>query len=400
MAKNTHKQIITSLLTALLLLMALSISFVGFAANESGSCGSGLTWAYNDATKTLTINGNGAMNDYNYHTNPWWTHGWEITKIVFEEGITKIGAYAFYECTAFTKVEIPSSVEIIGEAAFASCTSLVSVDLKNGLKSIGNAAFQSCTVLNRIEIPDSVQSIGTYAFSSCYALTKAIIGNGVQSISQNAFYYCSNLTDVSFGKSVVSIGSYAFCSCPLTDIVLGESTETIGTYAFSYCNLNTVTLPRTLESVGVGAFSSQSNSSREITHVYYYGTEADWNKVIVGNENEPLLSAQWHYIDPTPHTHSYTSAVTKAATCNATGIRTFTCSCGDSYTEEIAIDANNHAAPDNNGNCTRCGKHIKDVEPTTQKPTDSEHEKQEEKLNFFERLIKWIRDFFARLFGR
>ena len=36
------------------------------------------------------------------------------------------------------------------------------------------------------------------------------------------------------------------------------------------------------------------------------------------------------------HKHSYSSAVTKAATCAANGVKTFTCSCGDSYTEKIA----------------------------------------------------------------
>lgn len=39
------------------------------------------------------------------------------------------------------------------------------------------------------------------------------------------------------------------------------------------------------------------------------------------------------------HTHNYTSKVTKAATCDETGIRTYTCPCGDSYTEVIpALD--------------------------------------------------------------
>lgn len=39
--------------------------------------------------------------------------------------------------------------------------------------------------------------------------------------------------------------------------------------------------------------------------------------------------------DPTepPHTHSYTSKVTKAATCTENGVTTYTCSCGDSYTK-------------------------------------------------------------------
>lgn len=35
------------------------------------------------------------------------------------------------------------------------------------------------------------------------------------------------------------------------------------------------------------------------------------------------------------HVHSYTEAVTKTAGCTETGIKTFTCSCGDAYTEDI-----------------------------------------------------------------
>ena len=37
-----------------------------------------------------------------------------------------------------------------------------------------------------------------------------------------------------------------------------------------------------------------------------------------------------------PHTHSYTSNVTAAASCDKDGVKTFTCSCCDSYTEKIA----------------------------------------------------------------
>ena len=44
----------------------------------------------------------------------------------------------------------------------------------------------------------------------------------------------------------------------------------------------------------------------------------------------------------TAHAHRYTSSVTKEATCTAKGIKTFTCSCGNSYTEEIAIKAHNY----------------------------------------------------------
>ena len=36
-----------------------------------------------------------------------------------------------------------------------------------------------------------------------------------------------------------------------------------------------------------------------------------------------------------PHTHSYTAKVTTDATCTADGVKTFTCTCGDTYTESI-----------------------------------------------------------------
>lgn len=36
------------------------------------------------------------------------------------------------------------------------------------------------------------------------------------------------------------------------------------------------------------------------------------------------------------HTHSYSSSVTKSPTCTGTGVRTYKCTCGDSYTETIA----------------------------------------------------------------
>lgn len=71
--------------------------------------------------------------------------------------------------------------------------------------------------------------------------------------------------------------------------------------------------------------------------------------------------------ETTVHTHSYSSKVTKEATCTDNGIKTYTCSCGDTYTENIA--KTNHTSSDwiitkeatcsANGtkvrNCTACG---------------------------------------------
>ena len=52
------------------------------------------------------------------------------------------------------------------------------------------------------------------------------------------------------------------------------------------------------------------------------------------------------------HTHSYTSTVTKASTCVSEGVMTFTCSCGDSYTETIGKTAHSFGSYTYNNDAT------------------------------------------------
>lgn len=56
-----------------------------------------------------------------------------------------------------------------------------------------------------------------------------------------------------------------------------------------------------------------------------------------------------------PHEHSYTSEVTKAATCTEAGTKTFTCSCGDTYTEDIEATGHTYGS---NGKCAICGQNL------------------------------------------
>ena len=100
------------------------------------------------------------------------------------------------------------------------------------------------------------------------------------------------------------------------------------------------------------------------------------------------------------HAHTYISNITRPSTCVETGVITYTCTCGDSYARNIPVDPNAHAAPNENGDCPRCGKHIKDVEKPADGVNDSPtNEKPAEKLNFFQRIIQWFRNLFAKLFG-
>ena len=59
---------------------------------------------------------------------------------------------------------------------------------------------------------------------------------------------------------------------------------------------------------------------------------------------------------PESHKHSYSSKVTTAATCTADGVKTFTCSCGDSYTESIPATGHSYSVTSETaGTCSTAG---------------------------------------------
>ena len=65
------------------------------------------------------------------------------------------------------------------------------------------------------------------------------------------------------------------------------------------------------------------------------------------------------------HKHNYVTTITKEPTCTETGEKTFTCDCGDSYTEEIPAKGHNFE----NGECTDCGE--KEADPYETAPANA-----------------------------
>ena len=108
---------------AFILLLLISVY-----AKKSGTCGTGCQWTLDDEG-TLTINGNGEMDDCkSVNSAPWYSSRDSIKKVVIEE-ITYIGHYAFYECTSLTAITIPEQVTSIGRSAFSGCTSLTAINV-------------------------------------------------------------------------------------------------------------------------------------------------------------------------------------------------------------------------------------------------------------------------------
>ena len=82
-----------------------------------GSCGENATWKYDEKTKTLTVNGTGAV-AANTDDEPAFYLRYEIARVVVEDGITSIGDRAF-ETVGDDEIVItlPKSVETIGRNA-------------------------------------------------------------------------------------------------------------------------------------------------------------------------------------------------------------------------------------------------------------------------------------------
>ena len=213
--------------------------------DDSGSCGSDVTYTFTASTGELKISGSGAMTSYSSSSAPWYSYRSSIKSVTIGNSVNSIGDFAFEGCSGLNSITIPDSVNSIGDSAFSGCSGLNSITIPDSVNYIGSYAFSLCSGLTSITIPDSVNSIGDFAFLSCSGLTGQLtIPDSVTKIGSYAFSRCSGLTSITIPDSVNSFGDSAFLSCSgLTgQLTIPDSVNYIGSYAFSLCSgLNSVT---------------------------------------------------------------------------------------------------------------------------------------------------------------
>lgn len=290
-----------------------------------GAEGSNLTWALTD--NTLTISGTGAMKDYGYSGRrevPWYNQKNTITKVVFGDGVTHIGSFAFYQHTALTSFEMAGSVVSFGQGAFQGCSALTTipklhanfqdfstevfvdakistyeVDEANPYYTVKDGILYSEDETTLINCPpgkaaafnqnwlDGVTAIAPYAFRTCKSLTGSlVIPAHITSIGRQAFQNCSGLTgDLTVPNTVTDLdGYYAFAGLSgmtgtltlgsnITEIAGGMFNgggftcmewqgvvTSVGDYAFTNCKFTNFVLPASVMTVGAYAFSGCSSN--------------------------------------------------------------------------------------------------------------------------------------------
>ena len=243
-----------------------------------GTCGSNLTWLYEDDKKTLTIEGAGNMDNYYGKQAPWDDFKNSIQHVVIKTGVTSIGNYAFRGCKNMISISIPNEVALIGQNAFEECASLKSIILPDGINSIRQSTFYHCSNLESVQLPSNLNTIESSAFWGCSSLSTLTIPNSVNRIGSSVFEYsgissiiipsevtsienrlfkdCKNLKELDIPENVISIGSNAFYGSGITSITIGSGVTSIGLAAFGDClNLEKViALPHTPPSMKKGAF--------------------------------------------------------------------------------------------------------------------------------------------------
>ena len=300
----------------------------------SGTCGAKLTWALS-TDGTLTISGTGAMNNYTSSSGtPWEARKSTIKKVVVNSGATTIGDCAFSGCSNMTAISLPEGIKSIGSNALANCSNLKSLVLPNGLTSIGADAFYNCDRLTGITLPDTLESIGYEAFNECDALANITLPNSLTAINSWAFAFCRNLTTVQLSESLTRLPEYSFYYCRLSEVTIPEGMLAIGSYGFQGNNtLTTLYLPSTMENIASCAFSGCNN----LADVYYAGTQAQAEEILIGTGNTNLTSANWHYLFNAVHEWGEVTYEWSTNLKKVTASRTCALHPGEKQKETVAV---------------------------------------------------------------
>lgn len=220
---------------------------------------------------TLTISGTGEIqsNDDVCNKNlPWNLNKDEITSVIINEGITKIGAFAFIEYKNLKSVSFPNSLRAIGQQAFSYCPKLENINIPDNVSFLDAWVFLHDTALKRVSIGGN-KEIGSFVcgcepFGECTALEEITVSSnniGLTSID-GVLYTKDKTTLIQYpgGKKNTTyvvcektkdIFAYSFRNSQcIEEVVLPSKLATIGTYAFESCpKLKNLEIPESVTDI-------------------------------------------------------------------------------------------------------------------------------------------------------
>lgn len=246
--------------------------------------------------------------------------------------VTRIGIEAFRGCKVFSKVTLPNSIRVIDSYAFYDVgpSGYLVFEIPEGVQTIGQFAFAKNS-MNNFTLPNSVTRIhkGILFESNITNLTLPFIGEtldgatnnyfgwifnatnymdnnnkvfnhvanvtitGGTTIARGAFYGCRLIQSITLPSTLKTIDTVAFYGCELLQhITIPSGVTTIGSQSFQNClALQTILLPTSVTTVADYAF----NGCLDINRIYYAGSQEDWNKMSIGDNNGNFITEKVLY---------------------------------------------------------------------------------------------------------
>lgn len=254
------KRFISAFLALCLSLTALTAGFVTVYAEGNTIPDTDITWNFNAGTGELRFEGEGAIPDYEkagllaQPSYPW--NNVDYKTIVFGEGITGIGNYAFQSSGTLKNVVIPDTVTVLGKGVFYKCENLETVTLPSEVTTVSEEMFSLCEDLDTVVFGAKTETISTKAFYKCATIESVTLPATLKTIGTSAFELCTSLEALEVPEAVTEIGNRAFYGCEaLESITFPAALETIGVSAFNECsNLDNVVIPGKVTSISAEAF--------------------------------------------------------------------------------------------------------------------------------------------------
>ncbi|MDO5396455.1 MAG: leucine-rich repeat protein [bacterium] len=229
---------------------------------------------------------------------------------VVPDGVEEIADGAF-RYSAVTEVEFPDGISVIGDNAFSGCENLSVIEIpSNGSGTkIGSYAFWDCSSLRAFIAPITVIDIGYAAFSYCdkltiycdagmartYAINNGInyadtadytdssvtgdgwtLKNGVLTVTGDStdngwLEYPDDINIIRVAEGVTSLPARAFSGLQQTTaLILPDSLESIGNNAFSSLyRLDSINLGKNVKNIGTNVFPANTEVTVDSDNPYF-----------------------------------------------------------------------------------------------------------------------------------
>lgn len=220
------------------------------------------------------------------------------------EGITTIGASAFWNNTFVEEIILPKSLKRLGGDCFYYCTNLKKVNIPRGVWIMGNNPFAGCPKLELINespyfifedgilygrdkkeviyypinkkekeyvIPSTVTCIGKHCFFDCDNLERIVINENVVRFENNPFSGCTKLevenhspyyhfeNGVIYNKFKTTIIG-CLNGSQIDELVIPETVTSINRNAFWNCKgIKKVVITKNIVRIGYNPFASAEN---------------------------------------------------------------------------------------------------------------------------------------------